>query len=52
MFEYCKLTIASLFVLLLNVMPASVRPTLDFMFGGVRKYQEKAVSERQAAYQT
>lgn len=50
--NYIKLTISSIIVLLLGMMPAQVQPFLNMMFSGVQQYQKKAMAERQAAYET
>ena len=50
--KYVKLTIASLTVMLLGLMPASVQPLLNNVFAGVKSYRDKAEKERQAAYET
>jgi len=50
--KYVKLTIASLTVMILGFMPASVQPLLNNVFSGVKSYRDKAEKERQAAYET
>ena len=50
--KYIKLTVASITVMILGLMPASVQPFLNTMFAGVKSYRDKADKERQAAYET
>ena len=50
--KYVKLTVASITVMILGFMPASVQPYLNTLFAGVKSYRDKADKERQAAYET
>ena len=50
--KYIKLTVASITVMILGLMPASVQPMLNTVFAGVKSYRDKADKERQAAYET
>jgi len=44
--KYVKLTVASITVMILKLMPSSVQPYLNMMFSGVENYQKKAMAER------
>jgi hypothetical protein len=50
--KYIKLTVASVTVMILGLMPAQAQPTLNYVFAGVKSYRDKAEKERQAAYET
>jgi len=50
--KYIKLTVASVTVMILGLMPAQAQPTLNYVFAGVKSYRDKAEKERQVAYET
>jgi hypothetical protein len=37
-FDYCKFTLASTFVLFMDFAPSAIKPVLNVLFGGVKQY--------------
>lgn len=45
-----KLTLTSIIMLIVNAMPASVKPYTDIVFGSLRSYHEQSQKEWERAY--
>lgn len=50
--DYVKLTISSIVVMFLDMMPSNVQPFIKMFFSSVQTYHKKAMAEKQAAYDT